>query len=259
MRNSKPKIALITGGASGLGYSIAKRLKKSLYEIIIVDIDKKKIAESTSKIKNSKGYLCDISKESSVLNLINDISKDYKYFPSLLVNNAGIVRFSDFLEHPADDFKKVIEVNLIGTFLMSQSFGKKMVKMGKGCIINITSLNAFSPSPDAGAYPSTKAAIATLTEQMALSIGPKGVRVNSIAPGFINDGMSKPIYSNPEILSERSNSVPIGRIGSANDIASLVNFIASDEASYIHGQHILVDGGISKSLKLHLKRKPPVR
>ena len=125
---------------------------------------------------------------------------------------------------------------------MSQSFGKKMVKMGKGCIINITSLNAFSPSPDAGAYPSTKAAIATLTEQMALSIGPKGVRVNSIAPGFISTDMTE---QNDAVNSEDlMNEIPLGRFGKPEEVAHLASFLCSEEASYITGQILHINGGL---------------
>ena len=140
---------------------------------------------------------------------------------------------------------------------MSKEFGKEMVKNNYGNIINITSINAVAPSPDAGAYPSSKAGVVKLTEQLAISLGPRGVRVNSVAPGFINDGMSKPIYNSKKVLRERAKDVPLQRIGLAEDIASVVKFLSSDDASYIHGQHIIVDGGVSKSLKMHLKRKTP--
>jgi len=140
---------------------------------------------------------------------------------------------------------------------MCRCAGKRMAARGSGCIVNLTSLNAFAPSPDAGAYPATKAAVAKLTEQLALSLAPRGVRVNAVAPGFINAGMSSPIYEDPEVLALRGASVPAGRIGTALDVAATVAFLVSDRASYIHGQHILVDGGVGLSLKNHLPRKAP--
>ena len=256
-KQNKNKIALITGAASGLGKSIARRLSLDNFNTVIVDLDKKKISCATSEIQNSIGYVCNIMDENSVKKLAKKVKKDFGDYPDVLINNAGIVRFGNILEHSLKDFKDVIDVNLIGTFLMSREFGKEMSNKGSGVIINITSLNAFSPSPDAGSYPASKAAVGKFTEQLALTLGPNGVRVNAIAPGFINDGMSKPIYLNPAIEKIRAETVPLGRIGSADDISSTVSFLVSDEASYIHGQHILVDGGISKSLKNHLKRKPP--
>ena len=120
-----------------------------------------------------------------------------------------------------------------------------------------TTSSPAAPSPDAGAYPASKAAVAKLTEQLALSLGPSGVRVNAVAPGFIDAGMSAPIYADPQVREVRGASVPLGRIGSAEDVAEIVAFLASDKAGYIHGQHILVDGGVFCSLKNHLPRKSP--
>jgi NAD(P)-dependent dehydrogenase (short-subunit alcohol dehydrogenase family) len=132
-----------------------------------------------------------------------------------------------------------------------------MVARGSGAIINITSLNAVAPSPDAGAYPASKAAVAVLTQHLALALGPRGVRVNAVAPGFIDAGMSAPIYADPRIRDARGATVPAGRIGTADDVADAVLFLASDRAGYIMGQHLMVDGGVSFSLKLQMPRKAP--
>ncbi|WP_372395122.1 SDR family oxidoreductase [Azospirillum sp. HJ39] len=116
---------------------------------------------------------------------------------------------------------------------------------------------AVAPSPDAGAYPATKAAVALLTEHLALALAPRGVRVNAVAPGFIDAGMSAPIHADAEVRAVRGSAVPARSLGTADDVADAVLFLVSDRARYIHGQHLMVDGGVSFSLKMHLPRRAP--
>ena len=130
LNSNKNKIALVTGSASGLGKTIAKRLSRDNFTVVIVDLDKENISLATAEIKNSIGYTCDVSDEGSVLKLSQKIKRNLGDYPDILINNAGIVRFGNILEHSLKDFKDVIEVNLIGTFLMSREFGKQMSKKG---------------------------------------------------------------------------------------------------------------------------------
>jgi NAD(P)-dependent dehydrogenase (short-subunit alcohol dehydrogenase family) len=174
-----------------------------------------------------------------------------------LVNNAGIVRFGPLMEHSVADFRKVLDVTLTGTFIVTRSVARGMIRKGSGAIVNITSLNAVAPSPDAGAYPASKAAVALLTQHFALALGPHGIRVNAVGPGFIDSGMSAPIYTDPAVRAVRGKAVPVGRIGEARDVAETVFFLASERSAYVTGQHILVDGGVNFSLKNHLPRKAP--
>ena len=257
MTDTDGGIALVTGAAGGLGLAIAQRLAADSYRLALVDIDEAATQQAAASIDGAIGFGCDVTDEASVDDMLERLKKTFGSSPDVLVNNAGIVRFGDFLEHSVEDFRKVVDVNLVGTFIMSRAIGSQMVQKGSGAIINITSLNAIAPSPDAGAYPATKAAVAKLTEQMALSLAPSGIRVNAVAPGFIDAGMSKPIYEDPDVRAVRSASVPAGRIGTAEDVAAAVAFLASTEASYIHGQHVLVDGGVSFSLKHQMPRKAP--
>ena len=254
---SSIQTALVTGAAGGLGYEIAARLADDGAGVALLDVDADEVRKSASKIDGAIAIACDVSNEAQVAAALETFLSAFSGPPDTLVNNAGIVRFGDLLEHAAEDFRRVVDVNLVGTFLVSKIFGAPMAERGKGSIINITSLNAIAPSPDAGAYPAAKAAVAKLTEQMALTFGPKGIRVNAIAPGFIDAGMSAPIYADPDMRSVRSAAIPAGRIGTAADVAAAVAYLASPGADYIHGQHILVDGGISFSLKNHLPRKAP--
>ena len=126
----------------------------------------------------------------------------------------------------------------------------------RGVIINITSINAVTPGPGAGAYPAAKAGLAKLTEQMALEWGPYGIRANSIAPGFIDAGISKPFYADPGVRMIRGGAVPRRRLGTVDDIAEAVAFLASDKADYINGHQLIVDGGVVPSLLLQLPREP---
>jgi NAD(P)-dependent dehydrogenase (short-subunit alcohol dehydrogenase family) len=257
MNADNNKLVLITGAAGGLGYAIADYLGQRGYRVALIDVDETGVMDAANRLGDARGYACDITDAEQVDQALARIEKDFGAIPDAVINNAGVVRFGDLLEHSVEDFRKVVDVNLVGTFIMCRAVGRLMAQRGSGAIVNVTSLNAFAPSPDAGAYPATKAAVAKLTEQLALTLGPKGVRVNAVAPGFIDAGMSAPIYQDPETRALRAASVPAGRIGRGEDIAGAVAFLISEQADYIHGQHILVDGGVAFSLKKHLPRKAP--
>jgi NAD(P)-dependent dehydrogenase (short-subunit alcohol dehydrogenase family) len=177
----------------------------------------------------------------------------------VLVNNAGIVRFGPLLDIDSDAFRAVVDVNLVGTFLMSREAARAWATADRpGRIVNITSMNGVAAGPNAGAYGSTKAGVALLTSQMALEWGHLGIRVNAVAPGLIDAGMSEPIYADPSTRQARESKVPLRRLGTADDIASVVMFLASPDASYIHGQNIVVDGGVTGSVIAHLPRPASV-
>ena len=249
------KSALVTGAAGGLGAAIAHRLAQDGYRVAIVDTDDAAGRAQASRLPNAVSFAADITDEAAieaVLDAFGDI-------PDVLVNNAGIVRFGPILTHSVADFRKVIDVNLTGTFIVTQAVARRMIARGSGAIVNITSLNAIAPSPDAGAYPASKAAVALLTQHFALALGPHGIRVNAVAPGFIDAGMSAPIYENAEVRAMRGRVVPVGSLGTAEDVAEAVAFLASDRARYTTGHQLMVDGGVSFSLKNHLPRKAPER
>ncbi|GIX14885.1 MAG: hypothetical protein KatS3mg118_2844 [Paracoccaceae bacterium] len=174
--------------------------------------------------------------------------------PDLLVNNAGIGRFAPLMDIDIADFRAVLKVNLEGAFIMARACARGMAERGGGAIVNITSLNALTAGPGAGAYPAAKAGLARLTEQMAQEWGPLGIRVNAVAPGFIDAGISTPFYRDPEVRALRAGAVPARRLGTAEDVAEAVAFLASGAAAYVNGVQLPVDGGVAVSLLSQLPR-----
>ncbi len=251
------KTALVTGAGGGLGAAIARRLAGEGYRVALLDTDAVGLETEAARIPGALAIQADVTDEARIEEVVAALGERFGGAPDLLVNNAGIVRFGDILEHSVADFRKVVDVNLNGTFIVTRAVARGMAARGSGAIVNITSLNAVAPSPDAGAYPATKAAVALLTQHLALSLAPRGVRVNAVGPGFIDAGMSAPIYADPAARAVRGGAVPARSLGTAEDIAEAVLFLASDKARYIHGQHLMVDGGVSFSLKMHLPRRAP--
>lgn len=252
-------IALVTGAAGGLGNAIAQCLAGAGYRVAMLDRTAEPLLARQHSIEDAIAVVADVTDEVAIDRAFDEIAAAFGGSPDLVVNNAGIVVFGDILEQSVADFRAVLDVNLVGTYIVSRAAGRRMVARGSGVIVNITSLNAVAPSPDAGAYPCSKAAVVSLTQHLALSLGPRGVRVNAVGPGFIDSGMSAPIYADPAVRSARGAQVPARRIGRDSDVAEAVLFLASDKASYIHGQHLLVDGGVSFSLKSQMPRLAPVR
>jgi NAD(P)-dependent dehydrogenase (short-subunit alcohol dehydrogenase family) len=244
------KTMIVTGAGGGLGEQIALRASEAGYRVGLVDVDEQRVKAAAGRLSNAVGYRADTTNEAdieAVLDQFGDV-------PDVLVNNAGIVRFGPLLEQSVESFKKVVDVNLIGCFITARAVAKRMVKRGSGSIINITSINAVHPGPGAGAYPASKAAVASLTQHMSLEWGPLGLRVNAIAPGFIDAGMSAPIYADPKVRKLRGGAVPMRRLGLADDIANAALFLASDQAAYINGHELVVDGGVVNSILMQLTR-----
>jgi NAD(P)-dependent dehydrogenase (short-subunit alcohol dehydrogenase family) len=249
------RTAIVTGAGAGLGAAIAARAAKLGYRVGVLDLDLARAQAVAAELLDGVALQADVSDERSVRQAVDAFSA----VPDLLVNNAGIVRFGPLVEQGVANFRKVVDVNLMGTFIPAWEVGRRMVERGSGVIVNTTSINAITPGPNSGAYPATKAAITRLTEHMALEWGPAGVRVNCVAPGFIDGGMSAPIYADSGVRQLRASAVPSRRLGTVEDIAAAVMFLASDEAGYINGHQLVVDGGVVHSLLAQLPREPGAR
>jgi NAD(P)-dependent dehydrogenase (short-subunit alcohol dehydrogenase family) len=248
------KSAIITGAAAGIGACIAERAASAGYRVGVLDVSGEAAEKTAAAIPGAMALVANVADEASVEAALDHFGAT----PDLVVNNAGIVRFGPLMDLSTADWRAVVDVNLSGTFVMARAAARRMAARGHGNIINVTSMNGVAPGPNAGAYGSTKAAVALLTQQMALEWGPLGLRINAVAPGLIDGGMSAPIYADPVVRKARESKVPIGRLGTPDDIANAVLFLASDAAAYITGQNLLVDGGVTMGIIGQLPRPASV-
>lgn len=244
--------AVVTGAGNGIGSVIARHAVKAGYRVAAWDVDGAAVAALAGDLgPECVGSVVDVADEESV----NAAMAALPEAPALVVNNAGVVRFGPLLELSAADWRRAVDVNLTGTFLVSRAAARRMIEAGGGAIVNISSINGIAAAPNAGAYTASKAAVIRLTEHMALEWGADGVRVNAVAPGLINAGMSEPIFADPEVRHLRQGRVPLGRLGTADDVAETVLFLGSAKAAYVTAQTVAVDGGITVTA-LHKMPRP---
>ena len=255
------KMLIVTGAGSGLGAAIAQAAAVAGWRVGVLDLDGSAARDVAKRIgPESVALQADIAQETSVQEALEQFAQaTSSAAPDALVCNAGIVRFGPLLNASLEDFRQVVDVNLTGTFITARAVARRMIEAGQhGSIVTVTSMNGVAPGPNSGAYGSTKAAVALLTQQMALEWGPFGIRANAIAPGLINAGMSEPIYADDEIRARRESSVPLRRLGAAEEVAAAALFLLSDAASYISGTELLVDGGVTMSVIASLPRPQSV-
>lgn len=244
------KHAIVTGGAGDIGRAIGRRLVREGWHVGVVDLNPEAVAAAVQELGAATALPCDVTDAAALDAALDRLG----HAPDLVVCNAGIGRFGPLVDMAPADFRAVLEVNLTGAFLTAQAAARRMIPRGRGVIVTVTSINALTPGPGAGAYPAAKAGLAKLTEQMALEWGPLGLRANSIAPGFIDAGLSTPFFNDTEIRARREAAVPSRRLGLAEDIAAAVSFLASDDAAYVNGHQLVVDGGVVSSLLSQLPR-----
>ena len=240
---------IVTGAAHGLGRSIAEHAARAGYRVGVMDLDSAE-AEQVAGSIGGVALTADVTDMPSVERAFEAFGDT----PEVLVNNAGILRTGPLLDHDVEDFRRVVDVNLNSVFVVAQVAARRMRDAGGGCIINMSSVNGINPSTQCGAYASAKAGVIALTRQMSMEWGEYGIRVNSIAPGFIDAGMQAPFFENQAVRELRSNAVPLKRLGSADDVAQCALFLASEQAAYISGENIAVDGGVINSVLMQLPR-----
>ena len=236
--NARRPAAVVTGAGRGLGRAVAVRLADDGYDVVAVDIDDESAA-ATAAMCGGRAEQCDVSDQSAVADLAARTGP-----VTTLVNNAGVWSYGPLLAAREDDIARVISVNLLGTLHCCRAFGPAMAAAGQGVIVNLSSLAAAMAATGVEIYPVTKGAVEMLTRQLALELGPSGVRVNAVGPGNMLTEGSAPAYEGDR-LAARAATVPLRRIGTPEDIANAVAFLVSDQASYISGQVIYVDGGVS--------------
>ncbi|MBK7951634.1 MAG: SDR family oxidoreductase [Deltaproteobacteria bacterium] len=230
--------AVITGAGRGLGRATAIRLAADGHRIVAVDLDGE-AAERTAAAVGGEARRCDVADWASVDALAASLESC-----DVLVNNAGIWHFHSLLETTPESVAAVLGVNVVGVLLCSRALAPKMIAAGGGSIVNLASAAAWTNSPGTGIYPATKAAVISLTKQMAIEWGEHGIRANAVGPGLIVTEGTADRHSGDR-SRERSRNIPLRRVGEPRDIADVVSFLASDAARYVTGQTIFVDGGIT--------------
>lgn len=249
------KWAVVTGAGNGIGAVIARAAVKHGYRVAAWDLD----GEAVAALAADLGDAClpatvDVVDETAVVAATEALPEA----PRLLVNSAGLVRFGPLLDVSLADWELALRVNLTGTFLVGRTVARRMAAAGGGAIVNLASINGIAAAPHAGSYSSSKAGVVKLGEHQAMEWAGLGIRVNTVAPGLIDAGMSDAIYADPEVRRLRQARVPLGRLGSAEDIADAVLFLGSDRADYITGQLLTVDGGLTASTLTNLPRPKSV-
>ena len=240
------KVALVTGGSRGIGFAIAKILSDNGATVVITSKNLEKIKQAEAKISNSFGIKCDIKKKNEVQNVLDQTIKKFGKL-DILVNNAGIFPKIKLLhEIEEEEWNEVLDVNLTGQFRFTKEAIPYLQKTS-GCIINISSdagLKAYQGF-NADAYSASKAALIVLTKCWALEYAKNKIRVNCICPGVVDTDMTKPFLKNQKDIEFMNNEHPLGRIGQPEEIGKSVLYFASDDALWITGAVLTVDGGES--------------
>ena len=240
------KVALVTGAARGIGRAIAIKLAGNGYDVIVnyngsIEKANETVEECKKLGSNSKAYKCDVSDYDTVEQMVKDIIAEYGKI-DCLVNNAGITKDTLLLRMTEEDFDKVIDINLKGAFNCLKHVSKYMIKARSGKIISLSSVVGVSGNAGQVNYSASKAGIIGMTKSAAKELAARGITVNAIAPGYIETDMTNVLSD--DVKDGIKNSIPLSRLGQPEDIANAVNFLASDDASYITGQVLHVCGGM---------------
>ncbi len=249
------KWAVVTGAGNGIGAVVAGAAVKHGYRVAAWDINGSGLETLAAEIGDGcVTRVCDVTDEDSVKAAVADLPAD----PAALVNCAGVVRFGRLLDLPLADWEIGLRVNLTGSFLVGRTVARRMAAAGRGSIVNVASINGVAAAPHAGSYTASKAGVIRLSEHQAMEWAPLGIRVNTVAPGLIDAGMSDAIYADLEVRRVREGAVPLKRLGDSDDVADAVLFLLSEQASYVTGQCLTVDGGLTKATLANLPRPASV-
>jgi 3-oxoacyl-[acyl-carrier protein] reductase len=234
------RVAIVTGAGQGLGRAISFKLAGDGFQVRPLDIDAAAAERTAAQLGDRAGpaITCDITDPEALARAAAGVKR-----LDALVNNAGIYRYGVLTDSSDADVDDVMAVNLLGTLACIRAF-RDALRAAGGSVVNLSSVAAVTNSPEFGIYPVTKVAVEGLTKQLALELGPSGVRVNAVGPGFIRTEGTDQSYQG-EASDRRANQVPLRRLGTPDDIADVVSFLVGPQASYVSGQVIYVDGGLS--------------
>jgi NAD(P)-dependent dehydrogenase (short-subunit alcohol dehydrogenase family) len=252
------RVAVITGAAGGLGTGIARHLAQLGAHLVLLEPRVESLQALSRELREGGAQVlelaCDVTDEASVQRAAAAAADHHAGRCDVLVNNAGIlVPASPLDKLTLADWNRSMAVNLTGVFLCTREFGRAMIQRASGSIVNIGSIGAQSPNTSPP-YSVTKAGVLALTRHSAVEWGPMGVRTNSVSPGFLRTPLSEVHYANPGMLHLRTQVIPLRRLGTVDDIASVVGFLASDAAAFVNGQDIVADGGFLHTTLMHVHK-----
>ncbi len=248
------KTALVTGAARGIGLATTKTFLQQGWRVAMVDWDGAELAAATDGLQGVVGIERDVSNPTDATAILQDTIDAFGQVDAL-VNNAGVADFGPIEQTDFERWRRVMSVNLDGVFLMAQA-AIPALKETKGCIVNIASISGLRASTLRVAYGTSKAAVIHLTEQQAAELGEYGIRANAVAPGPVRTKLAMAVHTQ-DIIDAYHDAIPLNRYGSEQEIANVICFLCSDDASYVTGQLISVDGGFeSTGIGLPSLRKP---
>jgi len=244
------KVAVVTGGGAGIGRGIALGLAAVGANVIVLDRDEAGAAvaaEIRASGDRAEFFACDVTSDDSVARVAEKIAAEFGP-TAILVNNAGTMLPGGLDAMSMMAWERVLSLNLTGYLRCARIFGEPMLARGAGALVHVASISAAFPQSYSGAYSVSKAGVVMLSRQLAVEWGPRGVRSNVVSPGMIRTPMTEAIYQAPGVHDARRALVPAQRVGRPEDIADTAVFLASDRASYITGEEIVVDGGFTRTI-----------
>lgn len=250
------RVAVVTGAAGGIGLACALRFLKDDARVVLIDADRDELKRAMAGLSGTPdawAIVADVSSRVAVARALDETLERFGHIDAM-INIAGIASTQSSLEITDEEFDRVLNVNLKGTLYGMQEAARRMLQSGGGAIVNMSSLQGAFVLPKRVAYGVSKAAIDQLTASFAIDLAPLNIRVNAVAPGTIaTERVQKGLLQNPESYKAVLERTPIGRVGDVEEVADVVAFLASEQASYIVGQTIYLDGGRSK-LNLHVPK-----
>ncbi|MBU0679574.1 MAG: 3-oxoacyl-[acyl-carrier-protein] reductase [Verrucomicrobia bacterium] len=245
MAQFEGKIALVTGAARGIGQAIAIRFARGGADLALCDLQKEWLEETAGKVaelgRKAECYSVDVSNGQAVQSTVEQINKDLGRI-DVLVNNAGITKDGLLARMSEDDWDAVLNVNLKGSFLFTKAVGRIMMKQRAGAIVNVASIIGLIGNPGQANYAASKGGLIAFTKTVAKELAGRNIRANAVAPGFIDTAMTQQLPE--EVRQKMLEAIPLKKFGVVEDVANVVAFLASEEASYVTGQVLTVCGGM---------------
>lgn len=247
----KDKVTLVTGGSRGIGRAMAQGFVNRGAKVIIASRDVDSLAKTAAEIGTPDNpvdtVVCDVSKPEDIQRAVAEVHAKYGRI-DVLLSVAGVNIRQPTVKYTPEQYDFVLDINLKGAFFVAQEVGKRMLEQGSGSIINVDSLNTYAPVKNVVPYAVSKAGVLMMTRALAMEWGPKGVRVNTIAPGFILTDLTKKLWSDPKMQEWGNWNTPLGRLGKPEDLVGAAVFLASEAAAFMTGQVVRVDGGFTAGM-----------